>query len=83
MKRILPLAAIEVFVWIILLLSTLLISEVVFTINLGTATIIQRVLTEILRDVFSGVIIVVWLLVWKKITDFYLWRALSRRTATA
>ncbi len=83
MRRILPLAAIEVFVWIILLLSTLLISEVAFTINLGTATIIQRVLTEILRDVFSGVIIVVWLLVWKKITDFYLWRVLSRRTATA
>ncbi len=82
MKRLLPLAAIEVFVWLILLLSTLLISKVAFSINLGNATIIERVSTEILRDLFSGLIVVGWLLIWKRITDFYLWRTLNRKVAT-
>ncbi len=83
MKRLLPLVAIEVFVWLILLLCTLLISKVVFSINLGNATIIRRVSTEILRDMFSGLIVIGWLLIWKKITDFYLWRTISRKVATA
>lgn len=78
MRRLLPLAAIEVFVWSILLLSTLIIAKITFAITIGTP-----LLTEISRNALSGVVIVVWLLVWKKVTDFYLQRTLSRRHATA
>ncbi|MGA2789271.1 MAG: hypothetical protein ABSF00_00710 [Candidatus Bathyarchaeia archaeon] len=78
MKRILPLAAIEVFVWLILLLCTLLVSKFAFSINLGNATILQRIATQVARNSLAGVIVVIWLLVWKKVTDSYLWRALGR-----
>ncbi|MGA8857659.1 MAG: hypothetical protein WB643_10895 [Candidatus Bathyarchaeia archaeon] len=78
MKRILPLAAIEVFVWLILLLCTLLISKFAFSINLGNATIVQRIATQVTRNSLAGVIVVIWLLVWKKVTNSYLWRALGR-----
>jgi len=78
LKRILSLAAIEVFVWLILLLCTLLISKFAFSINLGNATIVQRIATQVTRNSLAGVIVVIWLLVWKKVTDSYLWRALGR-----
>ncbi|MGA2973307.1 MAG: hypothetical protein ABSE39_11915 [Candidatus Bathyarchaeia archaeon] len=77
MKRLLPLAAIEVFVWLILLLCTLLISKLAFSINLGNATIVQRVATQVARNMLSGVIVIMWLVIWKKLTDFYLWRTLT------
>ena len=83
MKRLLPLAAVEVFVWGILLLSTFLISKVVFSINLGNETLVSRIATETLRVVFSGAIILVWLIVWKKIADNYFRRTIARREATA
>ncbi len=84
MKRLIPLASIEVFVWAILLLSTLLISRVVSSISLGNATAIERIATAIVRDIVSGAVVVVWLLVWKKVTDIYMWKALARKaTATA
>jgi len=77
LKRLLPLAAIEVFVWLILLLCTLLISKLAFSINLGNATIVQRVATQVARNMLSGVIVIMWLVIWKKLTDFYLWRTLT------
>lgn len=83
MKRLLPLAAVEIFVWVILLVSTLLISRVVFSINLGTETLISRIATESLRVLVSGAIILIWLLVWKKISEAYFWRTIARRKATA
>jgi type VI protein secretion system component VasK len=83
MRNLIPLAAIEVFVWLILLLSTFLISKVAFAISFGDATLIQRVATETARVAASGVIILIWLLVWKRVTDSYFWRTVSRRKATA
>ena len=82
MRRLLPLAAIEVFVWLVLLLSTLLISKVAFAINFGNASITQRIATEATRVLISGIIILIWLLIWKKLTDFYFWRTVARRMAT-
>ena len=78
MKRILPLAAIEVFVWLILLLCTLLVAKFAFSINLGNATVVQRIATQVARNSLAGVIVVIWLLVWKKVTDSYLWHFLGR-----
>lgn len=82
MKHFLPLAIIEVFVWLILILSTLLISKIVFSINFGNATIMQRVATETARDGLSAATVLIWLFVWKKITDVYLWRTLGRNGAS-
>ena len=81
MKHLMPLVAIEVFVWLILLLSTFLVAKVAFSINFGNATIIERIATQVMRNFLAGAIVLVWLLVWKKITDSYLSRALGRQTA--
>jgi len=83
MKRLLPLAGIEVFVWSVLLLSTLLISRLAFTINLGNSSILYRIATETIRVLVSGIIVLIWLFVWKKVTDFYFWRAIARSRSTA
>ncbi len=83
MRRLLPLAAIEVFVWSILLVSTLLISKVAFWVNIGNSTIMQRIATETARVLVSGIIILIWLFLWKKLVDFYLWRTIARRRVTA
>jgi len=83
MRHLIPLAAIEVFVWLILLLSTFLISKFVFSINFGNVTLVQRVATETARVVASGAIILIWLFVWKRVTDLYFWRTIARRKPTA
>lgn len=78
-----PLMAIVVFVWAILLLSTLLISRIAFSITFGTQTAFQILATQIVRNGFSAMIMLIWLIVWKKVTDLYLWRTLTRKGATA
>lgn len=81
MKRILPLASIEVFVWLILLMCTLLVSKLAFSINLGNATLMERIASQLVRNFLAGVIVIGWLVVWKRVTDSYLRRALGRHAA--
>jgi len=83
LRRLLPLIAIVVFVWAILLLSALLISKIAFSITFGTRTTFEILATQIARNGFSAMIILIWLIVWKKVTDFYLWRKLTPKGATA
>lgn len=83
MKRLLPLATIEVFVWSVLLLSTFLISRVAFMINFGNTNVVYRIATETARVLVSGTIVLIWLIVWKKTTDFYFWRTIARRGSNA
>ena len=79
MRSLLALAAVEVFVWLALLLSALFISKIAFAINLGTETVLSRVATETLRVVVSGAIVVLLLLAWKWMVDAYFWRTIARR----
>ena len=79
MKTIIPLAAMEVFVWFALLLSAFFISKVAFAINFGTETLVGRVATETLRVAVSGAIAVVWLLVWKWLVDTYFWLTIGKK----
>ena len=81
MKRLLPLAAIEIFVWLFLLGSTYVISKGAFAINFGRTTLLESVATQTARVVASGGVVLVWLLGWKKVTDWYLVRTLSRKQA--
>jgi hypothetical protein len=82
MNRILPLAAIEVFVWIILLAITFLISKGAIEINFGTSTLIERIATQTVRLLVSGALLLAWLLAWKKVADYYLSRMLTRRSTS-
>jgi hypothetical protein len=82
MRRLFPLAAIELFVWIALLLSAFLISRVAFAINVGNQTFASRVATETLRVLASGAVAVAWLVIWRWIVDAYFWRFITRRRIT-
>jgi hypothetical protein len=82
MKRLLMLAFIEVFVWGALLLCAVGVSRVAFAFSLGD-TALERVVTAALRLVLSGIVILAWLLVWKKLTDAYFWRTVTRRGTSA
>jgi hypothetical protein len=81
LKRIFPLATIEIFVWLFLLLCALLVSKVAYSINLGNANLTERIATQVVRNSLAGVIVIGWLLVWKRVTDSYLRRALRRQAA--
>jgi len=83
LKRFLSLAVIEVFVWALLLLVMLLISRVAFEISIGAGSLFDRVVTQIVRVLVSGAIAVVWLFTWKKTTDRYFWRTITRRKTTS
>ena len=83
MKRLLSLAAIELLVWILLLLVALLISRVAFELTIGASGLFDRVATQVVRVFVSGSIVVVWLFAWKKITDTYFWRTIGRRKTTS
>jgi glucan phosphoethanolaminetransferase (alkaline phosphatase superfamily) len=82
LKRLFPLAAIEIFVWLILLVIILIISKVAFLINFGTGTTIQLIVTEVSRVLASGVLVLIWLMSWKKVADIYLRKELSREKTT-
>jgi len=82
-NRILPLAAMEVFVWLILLAIVFVISKGAFAISFGTSTLIARVATQVARVSVSAALVLIWLLVWKKVADYYLSRMLSRQGASA
>jgi hypothetical protein len=74
--------AMEVFVWGTMLLSMLLISRVAYEINLGTTSLAARIMTQVVRALLSGTIILVWLFAWKRITDAYFWRTIGRGKTT-
>ena len=80
MKRILPLIAIEVLVWVILLGVTFVIARGAFQINLGTASLLQRIVTQVARVSISAGLVLVWLLSWKELADHYLSRTLYRES---
>ena len=83
MKRILPLVAIEISVWLMLLAITFAISKIAFAIDFGTATLVDRIATQTARLSLSAALIVVWLVAWKRVADYYLARTLSRRLASS
>ena len=77
-KRLLPLVSIEIFVWLILLAVTFIISKGVFAISFGTATLIERVSTQVIRVSVSAGLVLMWLLLWKWVADYYLSRTVIR-----
>ncbi|MGD0424605.1 MAG: hypothetical protein ABSA92_14285 [Candidatus Bathyarchaeia archaeon] len=82
MKHLLPLAAIEIFVWAALIMCIVIIGRVAFEISLGTATLVERIATQTVRLVISSAAVLLWLVSWKKITERYFWRAIGRSKTT-
>jgi hypothetical protein len=66
-------------VWLALLAVTFGISKGAFAISFGTTTLIARVATQVARVSVSAALVLIWLLAWKKVADYYLSRMLYRR----
>ena len=80
MRRLLPLALIEVFVWLMLLLGAFVIARVVFEINFGTSSLILALITDGVRTIVSAGILFGWVVAWKRVTHYYFWRAVERES---
>ena len=79
LRRLLPLAAIEVFVWVALIACIVVIGRVAFEISFGSATLGERIATQIVRLGISCAAVLLWLVSWKKITARYFWRTIRSR----
>jgi len=80
--KLLPLAAIEIFVWAALIACIVVVSKVAFGISVGNATLLERVSTQVIRLGVSTAAVLLWLVSWKKITQRYFWRTIRRSLAT-
>jgi len=80
--KLLPLAAIEIFVWAALIVCIVVVSKVAFGISVGNATLLEKITTQIIRFGVSTAAVLLWLVSWKKITQRYFWRAIRRSSAT-
>jgi len=83
LRRLLPLALIEVFVWLMLLLGAFLFSRIVFGINFGTSNLLLTLINDGVRILVSGAILFGWLIAWKRMTDYYFWRTIERKKSTS
>jgi len=77
-NRTLSLAGIVVFVWLLLLGITFIVSKGVLAISFGMATLVERIATQTVRVSVSALLVLAWLLSWKKVADYYLSKTLSR-----
>jgi len=83
LRRLLPLALIEVFVWLMLLLGAFLVSRLVFGINFGTSNLLFTLINDGVRILVSGTILFGWLIAWKRMTNYYFWRTIERKKSTS
>ena len=81
LKRLLPLIAIEIFVWVALIVVLVVITKVAFELSLGNATLGQRIATQTARLVISSAAVLVWLISWKKVTERHFWRTIGRSSS--
>jgi hypothetical protein len=80
MRRLLPLAFIEVFVWLMLLLGAFLVSRIVFEISFGTPNLFLTLITDGVRISLSAAVLYGWLIAWKRITSYYFWHTIERNS---
>ena len=67
MRRLIQLGAIEIFVWLVLLFTTLIISKGIFSISFGTRSIFESIATQVTKVLGTGILVLVWLISWKKV----------------
>jgi len=76
--RVLSLVFIIVFVWFSLMFGLFIIVKYVLELSIPLSGIVGSVLAGIVRVVAASSIAIFWLILWKKIADFYFWRNMRR-----
>jgi len=76
--RVLSLVFIIVFVWFSLMFGLFIIVKYVLELSIPLSGIVGSVLAGIIRVVAASSIAIFWLILWKKIADFYFWKNIRR-----
>jgi len=76
--RVLSLVSIIVFVWFSLMFGLFIIVKYVLELSIPLSGIVGSVLAGIIRVVAASSIAIFWLILWKKIADFYFWKNIRR-----
>jgi len=76
--RVLSLVSIIVFVWFSLMFGLFIIVKYVLELSIPLSGIVGSVLAGIIRVVAASSIAIFWLILWKKIADFYFWKNMRR-----
>jgi len=76
--RVLSLIAIVVFVWFSLMFGLFIIVKYVLELSIPLSGIVGSVLAGTIRVVAASSIAIFWLILWKKVAEFYFWRNMRK-----
>jgi len=76
--RVLTLITIIVFVWFSLIFGLFIIVKYVLELSIPLSGAIGSALAGIIRVVAASSIAIFWLILWKKVAEFYFWRNMRK-----
>lgn len=78
MGRVLSLIAIILFVWFSLLFGLFIIVKYILELSIPLSGVVGSVLAGVIRVVVASSIAMFWLILWKKIAEFYFWKNMRK-----
>ncbi len=78
MSRILSLVAIVISVWLSLIFGLFIIVKYILELSIPLSGVVGSVLTGIIRVVAAASIAMFWLVLWKKMAEFYFWKTVHK-----
>jgi len=76
--RVFTLIAIIVFVWFSLMFGLFIIVKYVLELSIPLSGVIGSALAGIIRVAAASSIAIFWLILWKKVAEFYFWRNIRK-----
>lgn len=78
MGRVLSLIAIVVFVWFSLMFGLFIIVKYILELSIPLSGIVGSALAQIVRVVAASSVTIFWLILWKKVAEFYFWKNMRK-----
>ena len=78
MGRVLSLIAIVVFVWLSLMFGLFIIIKYILEFSIPLSGVVGSVLIGTIRVVAAFSITMFWLILWKKMAEFYFWNSMRK-----
>ena len=78
MSRVISLIAIIVFVWSSLMFGFFIIVNYILELSIPLSGVVGSALAGIIRVMAASSIAIFWLVLWKKVAEFYFWRNMRK-----
>ena len=78
MGRVLSLIAIVIFVWLSLIFGLFIVVKYILELSIALSGVVGSVLTGIVRVVAAASIAMFWLILWKRLAEFYFWKNMRK-----